>query len=373
MASPEKRIRNGKVRWYARYRDPAGTQKVRVFDRQAQAQAFLEDTASAMRRGAYVSPEAGRITVGEWCETWLEGYRTNRASTVRQAQVHIARIVAAFGSMPMSAVRPSHVKAWTARLKAEGLSESYVYALHSRLSQIFADAVHEQDGIVVRSPASRKTSPSAGKQRAYVATTDQIFELHDALPARLRAGILLGAFVGLRLAETCGLRVSDIDFMRGIVHPAVQYPAVPLKTEMSRTAVPVPQSLVVAWSAHVARWPAETLLTNEYGEQLGPWALERAFRAARAKVAGLPEGFRFHDCRHYLASLLIASGADVKVVQARMRHASAKTTLDTYGHLWPDRDDSTRAAVDAVLRGRDVYPLCTGDEASGTPSQVRGQ
>ncbi|MDQ3480986.1 MAG: tyrosine-type recombinase/integrase [Actinomycetota bacterium] len=40
-----------------------------------------------------------------------------------------------------------------------------------------------------------------------------------------------------------------------------------------------------------------------------------------------------HDFRNYFASLLIASGLDVKVVQARLRHASAKTTLDTYGHL----------------------------------------
>jgi integrase len=67
---------------------------------------------------------------------------------------------------------------------------------------------------------------------------------------------------------------------------------------------------------------------------------------------GLPAGFRYHDLRHYFASLLIASGADVKTVQARLRHASAKTTLDTYGHLWPDRDESTRAAVDAVLQDR---------------------
>jgi len=50
--------------------------------------------------------------------------------------------------------------------------------------------------------------------------------------------------------------------------------------------------------------------------------------------------------------MLIASGADVKVVQARMRHASAKTTLDTYGHLWPDSDDSTRTAVAAVFAAR---------------------
>ena len=41
---------------------------------------------------------------------------------------------------------------------------------------------------------------------------------------------------------------------------------------------------------------------------------------------GLPPGFRFHDLRHYLASVLVASEADVKVVQKRMPHASAMTT-----------------------------------------------
>jgi len=69
-------------------------------------------------------------------------------------------------------------------------------------------------------------------------------------------------------------------------------------------------------------------------------------------VPGLPDGFRYHDLRHYLASLLIASGADVKVVQARLRHASAKTTLDCYGHMFGDPDDSTRAAIGAVLADR---------------------
>jgi integrase len=59
-----------------------------------------------------------------------------------------------------------------------------------------------------------------------------------------------------------------------------------------------------------------------------------------------------HDLRHYLASLLIASGADIKTVQARLRHASASTTLDVYGHLWPDADESTRAAIGAVIAAR---------------------
>jgi integrase len=56
--------------------------------------------------------------------------------------------------------------------------------------------------------------------------------------------------------------------------------------------------------------------------------------------------------RHYFASLLIASGADIKTVQARMRHALATTTLNTYGHLWPDADESTRAAIGAVIAER---------------------
>jgi integrase len=107
-----------------------------------------------------------------------------------------------------------------------------------------------------------------------------------------------------------------------------------------------------------------TVLTNEIGRQLTPGTLQSVMRSARVKVANLPDGFRFHDLRHYFASLLIASGADVKVVQTRMRHASAKTTLDTYGHLWPDSDDSTRAAVEEMLRaGADCLPTGEGGGA----------
>lgn len=202
--------------------------------------------------------------------------------------------------------------------------------LHGRLSQLFADAVH--DGLVPKSPCSRRTSPPAGKQRAYVGTTEQVWALHDAMPAHPRPAILLSAFAGRRAGEVCGLRVSDVDFMRGVIAPAVQYSAEPLKTGTSRSAIPIPQSLALTLSAHVARTGAETLLVNEYGRQLHPRSLEDAFFKARAAVPGLPVGFRFHDGRQYFASLLVAGGADVKVVRARMRHASAQ---DDAGHLRP--------------------------------------
>ena len=45
-------------------------------------------------------------------------------------------------------------------------------------------------------------------------------------------------------------------------------------------------------------------------------------RTARKKVQDLPAGFRYHDLRHHFASLLRASAADVKTVQARLRQTS---------------------------------------------------
>ena len=336
--------------WRARYRDEAGREHAKHFGRKVDAQRWVDEITASVVTGAYVDPKTARMTVGAWCETWLQGYATRRPATVRQAQVHLRQIVQAFGPMPLSAVRPSHVKSWTAKLHADGLAPSYVYALHARLAQVMGDAVH--DGILARNPCSRRTSPGAGRQRAYVVTTEQVWVLHEAMPAHLGVAVLLGAFVGLRTAEACGLRVSDVDFLRGIVAPTVQWPGEPLKTETSRTAVPIPRELSLELSASVARWPGETVLTDGTGGPASPWSVERAIRSARRRVPGLPEGFRYHDLRHYLASLLIASGADVKVVQARLRHASAATTLNVYAHLWPDADESARAAVGVVLAAR---------------------
>ncbi len=337
-------------RWRARYRDPAGKEHARHFHRKVDAQRWLDETTTALVTGVYVDPKTAKTTVAEWCATWLSGYATKRPRTVRQARVHLAQITAAFGTMPLSALRPSAVRCWTAKLKADGLADSYVYALHSRLSQVMSDAVH--DGILARNPCSRRTSPRAGTQRPYVATTAQVWSLHDAVPEHLRPAILLGAFVGLRTAEVVGLRVGDVDFMRGIVHPVQQGAGEELKTESSRTPLPIPQELALQLSAAVARWGGDHVVTDGASRQTSTWAIERAIRSARPKVAGLPGQFRFHDLRHYLASLLIGSGLDVKVVQHRLRHGSAKTTLDVYGHLWPDGDESARAAVGAVLTAR---------------------
>jgi integrase len=343
--------RDGKgMRWRARYVDATGKEHEKYFGRKIDAQQWLDGQSASVQRGDHVSPADAQITVRQWADMWLEGYAIHRRNTVKAAKTAMVRICDEFGDLPLAAVRPSMVRTWIAKLQKSGYSVAYVSQLHGRLSQLLADAVH--DNKLSRNPCSRRTAPSKGKQKAYICTTEQVWALHDAMPEHLRVAVLLGAFVGLRAGEACGLRNTDVDFMRGVVFPKVQYGGAPLKTSGSSQPVPIPRDLSNLLSASVQQWGSDYLVTNGKGGPCPTRALQDAVADVRGSIEGLPAEFTPHDLRHFFASLLIASGADVKTVQARLRHQSAITTLDTYGHLWPDADESTRSAVTAVLTTR---------------------
>ncbi|WP_051027461.1 tyrosine-type recombinase/integrase [Nocardia higoensis] len=357
---PSKLHGKGK-RWRARYVDDAGNEHTKRFARKTDAQAWLDAQVATLVQGIHVAPRDSQQTVEQWATEWLKGYANHRSTTVDLATWHVKKINEGLGSLQLSAVRPSTVKKWMVTLKDEGLADSYVYSLHSRLAQIFGDAVH--DGLLPRNPCSRRTSPKTGQQKVYVATPEQVWALHDAMPAHLRVAVLLGAFVGLRVSEAAGLRVTDVDFVNGIVTPRQQWPERPLKTDSSAKPVPVPPELVAMLNESVKVFPGERLVCDEFGKPVSPWVIGWNLRAAKAKVPGLPEEFSFQDFRHYYASLLIRRGADIKAVQARLRHGSAITTLRYYAHLWPDADETTRSAVGAAIKdwpGSAAYSLRTG-------------
>ena len=208
-------------------------------------------------------PPAARTTVKEWCDTWLEGYGHQPVIDRAAGGVHLAQ------SWPLRRDaarrgRPSHVKRGR-RAQGGGPADSYVYALHSRLSQCSPTPFTTASCPQV--PCSRRTCPGLGKQRPYVATTEQVWALYDALPEtaagdparRLRRP---AGRRGLRAART------DVDFMRGVITPAVQYPAEPLKTEGSRP-IPIPRALAVA-AANVAGWAGETIARRRWGQPARP-------------------------------------------------------------------------------------------------------
>lgn len=76
---------------------------------------------------------------------------------------------------------------------------------------------------------------------------------------------------------------------------------------------------------------------------------------------------RIHDLRHTCASLAIAAGADVKVLQRMLGHASAALTLDRYGHLLPGQAESVAERLDILARAAEPTP--TAAVASINPAE----
>jgi len=164
-------------------------------------------------------------------------------------------------------------------------------------------------------------------------------------------------WTGIRQGEALGLTLDRVDFLRRQIRIDRQLQTitgqppsfVPPKTAASVRVIPLPRVALDALAAHVAAngiAADELLFTDTLGNPITrSWFGHSIWRPAR-EGAGLPTTTRFHDLRHHYASLLIAHGESVKTVQARLGHASASETLDTYSHLWPDSDDKTREAID---------------------------
>jgi integrase len=75
-----------------------------------------------------------------------------------------------------------------------------------------------------------------------------------------------------------------------------------------------------------------------------------AVRRCQAVDAEFPR-VTVHELRHTAASLMIASGANVKTVQSQLGHKSATMTLDQYGHLFPDDLDDVADKMDDLVSG----------------------
>lgn len=181
------------------------------------------------------------------------------------------------------------------------------------------------------------------------------YERPTAAAAVNKVLILLLAYTGLRWGEAAALRIGRVDLEKRRIRVAttfyevggVQNEGLP-KNGKPRT-VPIPASLVPELRAIIGRREeSELLFTTSRGQSLraNNWRV-REFNAGvtAAKLDGL--GLTPHKLRHTAASLAIAAGADVKVLQQMLGHSDSAMTLNVYGHLFPDRLDEVADTLDA--------------------------
>jgi integrase len=342
--------------WQATYRGPDGRERTKTFRLRVEAEGWVSDELSSLRQGTWIDPRAGLITFRTYAEQW-RAVQVHRPSTAAQVETNLRlHAYPKIGNRPIGAIRPSEVQGWVHGL-AETLGPSTVELVYRYAVAIFRAAV--ADRVIWQNPATGIRLPKAEPKRVEPLDTKVVQAIIEAVPDRYRALVVLAAGTGLRQGECFGLRLDKVDFLRRqlkvdgqlVLLPGAAPVLAPPKTQASYRTVPLPAVVLDALAAHVARYPVGPdgfLFTNDAGEPIRRTRFSEVWRSV-VKATGAPAGTGFHALRHFYASLLIRHGESIKVVQARLGHASAAETLDTYSHLWPDSEDRTRTAVDSVL------------------------
>ena len=160
-------------------------------------------------------------------------------------------------------------------------------------------------------------------------------------------------WTGVRFGEAAALRVESIDPLRrrmriteAVAEVRGRIVVGTPKTHAARS-VTLPGFLSVRLGEYLPR--TGLAFPDRYGGPLRVTNWNRRTFTRAAEDAGLvPPLLRVHDLRHTAASMMIASGGDVKVVQQQLGHRTATMTLDRYTHLFPDELDALSSALDGL-------------------------
>ncbi|MHA6797770.1 tyrosine-type recombinase/integrase [Bounagaea algeriensis] len=357
-----KKVRNGRYgkgsRWIVRWRDPEGIQRGKSFTRKAEAEAFATQLDHNMMSGSYIDPSAGKVLMADWAGQWLAAQaHVKPTSYYRTEGIVRTYVLPRWGQIRISDIAHADVQRWISSL-AKKIAPASVAKVHRTLSLILDWAV--KNDRLAKNPAQGINLPRATSPERRYLSPAQVKELAQTCePYSVVISFL--AYTGLRWGEMAALRTEHVDLDRRRVQVVQSVTEVngrlvwgTPKTHERRT-VPLPRFLADELAKHlVDKVEGDLVFTAPKGGVLRLRNFRRAvFDRAVTEVG--PEGFHPHELRHTAASLAIAAGAEVKLVQQMLGHKTATLTLDLYGHLFPDRLDDIADRLDSAACEPDVY------------------
>lgn len=197
-------------------------------------------------------------------------------------------------------------------------------------------------GVISTNPAERVLTPKRGRSVPHYLPVDEIFRLLDGLKGKsvlaLRNRAILETLysTGIRVAELAGMDVGDVDFNKGFVR-------VIGKGNKERLA-PVGKRALTCIRAYLDKRgegtesgvsSSEPLLLNNRGGRLTTRSIARLLEDV-VRQLGLLRPISPHGLRHTFATHMLDAGADLRVVQELLGHASL-TTTQRYTHVSIDR------------------------------------
>ncbi|MEJ6489389.1 tyrosine-type recombinase/integrase [Leucobacter sp. USCH14] len=347
------------------------------------AEAYEAELEDNLRADRYAPPELTEQSFRQLAETWIASKKRPKEVSLAAYRTDLdVHILPRWASTPISQVTRQAIEEWvealldgTAPRTYTGRSEGRaVTALsHSRLNDVVARTFGSvlgyarDEGWIARDPMLRVELPRI--ERSHDLALLSYAEVERLAQAcmevsgehRDRALIYLLASAGPRIGEATALRVADIrvdarraDIRRTWTTTTKGARAVgPPKTWESR-AIPLHDYVLDELAPLMEGQEPDAWL---FRVQRGGGAVDQRNWRGRVWVPALAKsgldgrGLTPHKLRHTAASAAIAAGADPLVVQTMLGHKTAKETMRTYAHLWPDRLDEV---IDAVTRHRDA-------------------
>ncbi|MBU5944918.1 tyrosine-type recombinase/integrase [Streptomyces sp. PAM3C] len=347
-------------RWRVRWYGPDGKGKARTFAKLPQAEAEMGAITARLDKGSYRDPKSGKAPVRVVAEEWFASKRKIGRTTKRDYRDLLDNyVIPKWGDWQVAAVQWEDVNAWVTDLETKPgkagrpLGAARIIKGYRVLSMVMKHAVFSKRISVSPCHDHELPRPDDEDEHVYL-TYDQLERL--ALAAEeYRLLILTLGYCGIRWAEASAVKVGRLQVPQRRIRIVQNYTDVsghlalgPVKNHEKRS-VPLPRSFADELGDLARGRKADDLLFT--APEGGPLRYanfrQRVFDPA-VKEAGLDGmGITPHKLRHTAASLAIAAGADVKVVQLMLGHKDASMTLNIYGHLFPDRLDEVADALDA--------------------------
>lgn len=387
MAVQKKLTKSGKTRWIGRYRDAAGKERSKSFDTQREAKAWVSEMERALRRNEWIDPVDAATTLRQVAQKWADEATNPETITTRRS---LLISLGPLGDMPVAKIKTSDILAWRKKL-LEGrdwltdnsrLSEGTTANTVGQLMSVLKRAQEDRMILVVPTVKVAKSAPLRALSRQDLLTQKDVQQVASASITKkgryiakwwLRTMLLVAAGSGMRVAELCGLRVSDIDFLRHTITVSRQIgrgdEARPPKSAAGFRKIPVAKWVTEElsdWLRENPAGPDDYVWRRDDGRPHDRNSATHAL-ASTVKTHELRR-ITFHDFRHFYASALIAGGAAVNSVQSALGHASAAVTMEVYSHLWPGQEDLARGALAGLSGVRDFCGI--GDEK--TPDSQTG-
>jgi len=331
--------------------------RAKNFPRRVDAERYLINIESDRLRGRYSDPRLARTRLADWIGEW-QATRTNLSLQTRIRDEASIRnhVLPRFGSVPIGRLQPVHVGQWVADLDASGLAPATTRKAYQLLAAAMSSAV--DNGLIAVSPCRNVKLPKLKTSAMRILEPAEIRNIADTINEHYRALVLTAAFTGLRFGELTALRIDRFDALRRTLRVEESLAQVrgefifkEPKSDAGRRTVSLPSFIVEELAQHLATYAdgSGLIFTAPDGgplRRMNFW--HRTWLPAVRASVGQP--CTFHSLRHSHAALLIAQNEHPKVIQERLGHASIKTTLDTYGHLFDGMDEAAADRLDETWR-----------------------